>query len=355
LSDSALIEIGSTLAGTRTRVDLPVTMGLNGQPLALSAHVLRGVTPGPVVALLSTLHGNEWFSIFAMRRLVESLDPQRLRGTVIVVPVANPPAFGRLTRNMPDPSDSPDLNRVFPGQWTWTSDLIAATLTDHVLRQATCLLDFHVGPWGHADCDILIGDDLPPEVAAESERLALAFGSPIVRRSNVVSSFPGPRSAIGYAGNVLGIPSLGVEIGGAGFAPELERAWIQSTVDGVLAVFGALEMIENPPDPRPVRQLVYRNAHRVNPRVGGWLHSRYGGDRLGQPVTAGTLLGAVHSPYTDEIIEELRAPVDGLLYYVSRNYPVHPGGWAFGIAASDGDARWVENPSRQTPAEEDHR
>ena len=44
-------------------VTLPVTTGLNGAALDLTVHVVHGARPGPTLALLSTLHGGEWFSI----------------------------------------------------------------------------------------------------------------------------------------------------------------------------------------------------------------------------------------------------------------------------------------------------
>src|SRR5215208_7201897 len=198
--------------GTRATVRVPITTGLNGAELGMWVHAVHGSQRGPVLALLSTLHGGEWFSIAVLRQVIQESDPASLRGTLLAVPVANPPALVLLTRNMPDESDSPDMNRIFPGPLTWTSDQLNATLTREVLARANVVLDFHVGPWGSAFHDILVGGDLPkPGMSNESERLALAFGSTIVRRANVVSGFPGPRSSIGYAGGVLGIPALGVE------------------------------------------------------------------------------------------------------------------------------------------------
>lgn len=331
--------------GERAAIRIPVTTGLNGAELALWVHVARGATDGPVVALLSTLHGGEWWSIPPLRAFMAALDPGLLRGTVITVPVGNPPALALQTRNIPDESDSPDLNRIFPGPLTWTSDQLAAAISREVLSHATVLMDFHMGPWGSAFRDVLVGADFPkPGLSDETERLALAFGSPIVRRANVVSGFPGPRSSIGYAGAVLGIPAMGVELGGAGFGPALETAWRSETIAGVTRVLAALGMVAEAPGSLPPRQLIYRKSHRVNPTKGGFLRSRFGGGSLGQEVERGTLLGEVVSPYTFEVIETLRSPARGLLFYVARDYPVHPGDWAFGIAdIEDEGVRWVEN------------
>jgi predicted deacylase len=349
-SHDGLIVGGRAVApGERAAIRVPVTVGLNGAELALWVHVVRGRVPGPVLAVLSTLHGGEWFSIEVVRRLVQETDPATLRGTLITVPVANPPALALQTRNMPDESDSPDLNRIFPGTHTWRTDQLASAIAREVVQQASCLIDFHMGPWGSAFQDILIGDDLPkPGLSDECARLALAFGSPIIRRANVVAGFPGPKSSIGYASGVLGIPALGVEVGGVGFGERLEERWRQDTVRGVRGVMAALGMIDVPPAARPARQLIYRAAARANPTRGGFLRSRFAGDALAQEVAQGTLLGEVVSPYTRETIEELRAPARGLLFYVARDYPVQPGDWAYGLARiDDGTARWVDNVAAQ--------
>lgn len=346
--DGLIIGGQSIEPGGRAAIRIPVTVGLNGADLALWVHVVRGRTPGPVLALLSTLHGGEWFSIEVLRRLTVETDPATLRGALVAIPVGNPPALALQTRNMPDESDSPDLNRIFPGTHTWRTDQLAGVIAREVLQQSSCLIDFHMGPWGSAFQDILIGDDLPkPGLSDESERLALAFGSPIIRRANVVGGFPGPKSSIGYAGGVLGIPALGVEVGGVGFGERLEERWRQDTVRGVRAVMGALGMIDGAQGPRPPRQLIYRTAHRINPTRGGFLRSRFAGGALSHEVDKGVLLGEVVSPYTFEVIEELRAPARGLLFYVARDYPVQPGDWAYGLARTDdGKARWVDNDTR---------
>lgn len=329
--------------GSRRAIKLPVTTNLSGGEVALWVHVVRGAQPGPTLVLLGGMHGDEWFTIEPIRRLLELTDPATLRGTVIAVPFVNSQALGQHMRNMPDNTDSPDMNRLFPGPLTNTSDQIIAKLTKEVVSHATHLLDFHIGPWGSAFNDMLIGGDIKdPEIAAESERLALIFGCPIVRAAAVMTGFPGPRSSLGYGAGVLGVPTIGVEVGGSGFAPEVEERWRQRNVDGIQAVMGAIGMIDGAPDPRPEKQLVYRTAYRLNPSVGGLLQPKIGPDRLSTRVEAGELLGEVRSPYTLEVIEELRVSTPGILTYISRDYPVNPGDWAFGIAVSDGpDARWV--------------
>jgi predicted deacylase len=335
----------SVQPGTKQVLRLPVTVGLNGGDINVWVHAVHGTKPGPTLVILSGLHGDEWFSLESIQRIIEEADPATLSGTLLVVPFANSPALGAGARNMPDETDSPDMNRIFPGPLKATSDQIIGVISRELLPSATHILDFHIGPWGSSFMDILFGGDFTqPGLSDENERLALTFGTPLVRRANVVSGFPGPRSSLGYGGVVLGIPALGVEIGGAGFGREAELVWHEHLFAGVRAFMGTIGMIEGAPDIRPKRQLVYSVAYRVNPSVGGILRPLFGPESLGEPVEQGTLLGTVVSPYTLEVIEELYAPVDGLLFYIGRDYPVNPGDWAFGIASTDpATSKWVEN------------
>jgi hypothetical protein len=171
-----------------------------------------------------------------------------------------------------------------------------------------------------------------PEVNRASRSLAHAFGYPLVREFDIVSHFPGPKSACGYAGEILGVPNMVIEIGGSGFGHELEERWIGEVTSGLCSVARHLEILPGQPDVHD-DPYVYDLMTRVNPSVGGYLIPDIAPHMLTRPVTAGTQLGRVVSPYTFEELEILEAPVDGRLVMVARPYPVRPGDWAFGIGS----------------------
>ena len=162
------------VANTKKTVRFRVTTGLNGAPLDLTASIATGDPNGPVLTLVSTLHGGEWFSIAPLKRAFERVDTDSLKGSLIVVPAANPPAFGRRSRNMPNQQDSPDMNRIFPGPLTSTADQLASVLANEILSVSDCLLDFHMGPWGSAFRDILLGSDYLGDASDRALELALA-------------------------------------------------------------------------------------------------------------------------------------------------------------------------------------
>lgn len=82
-----------------------------GTPFETGLYLFRGEIPGPTVMIVAGIHGREVGSIRAAQQLVKLVRSHKLtikRGTLIVVPIANQPAFKKRIRG------KPDLNRTFP-------------------------------------------------------------------------------------------------------------------------------------------------------------------------------------------------------------------------------------------------
>lgn len=315
---------------------IPITTDLNGGQLSLIIHDLRGDCEGPTLAIVGTVHGNEWFYIEVIRRLIEELRIMPLCGRVLLVPVANPSAFGQLSRTTPDDSDTPDLNRAFPGLYTSITERLAATIEQEILQQSQFLIQLDCGPWGWAIGEVMYGTDYPDRVVVEKSReLAIAFDWPLIRSSTLVTAHPGPKSLSGYAGVKYRIPSILAEIGGSGFDNAIEEGWINANISGTLGVLRHLGMLPTAPA-STIRQVICPRRARANPSVGGMLYPHLGQDALGTEISKGQLLGSVLDPYTFEVLEELRSPGDGWLFYLSRIKPVRPGDFAMGVILREG-------------------
>src|SRR5215472_16596699 len=57
--------------------------------LSIPVAVINGARPGPVVAFVAGSHPTEYSTVIAMQQLIPRIDPSRLRGTVIIVPLLN--------------------------------------------------------------------------------------------------------------------------------------------------------------------------------------------------------------------------------------------------------------------------
>lgn len=333
-------------AETKEVVAIPVTTDLGGGEINLYVHMVTGAEPGPTLALLSTVHGSEFLPNAVMRQFVASLNPADIRGRLLIVPVGNPVAYQTLSRNTRDESDTPDLNRVFPGEHTFITEQIARIITNNVLKKTDYLLDFHYGHWAAAMGMVNYGVDFEPDVAQKSREIAFAFGWPSVHGGSVATHFPGPRSSTGYTGRILGKPCITVEIGGAGFGGAEESTWVATALTGIRNVMVYLGMMEGTLD-LPERYLEWRKRWRVNPSIGGCLLPEVPWNSLMREVKQGEVLAKVVSPYTFEVLEELRSPGQGVITYTAREYPVRPGDWAYGVIdLNDSHTNWVQNPLR---------
>lgn len=326
--------------GSKRAIPLHVTRDLDGGSVDVWVHAIRGARPGRTLVLVGLQHGDEWVVIDMMRQLVDQLDPAAMAGSVLAIPVCNPIALGTGQRNTQPESDGPDLNRIWPGVHTWLAESMAKVVDREVLRHADAVLDFHLGPWGSAFGEVFYGVDFPDrELVRRCHEMGVAFGYPALGRGKVVEVFPGPRSLMGYSGTRLGIPALGVEIGGGGFSTELERGWTADLIRGIKNTMRHLAILDEPLE-KPERILSYAQTLRANPTVGGLLMPEIEPDQLLRPVKRGELLGRVVSPYTFEEMERLESPCDGWLVYLARCYPVRPGMWGFGVADAEG-AEWI--------------
>ena len=323
---------GQTIrAGSKAAVRAHVTEDL-AMPINIHAHVVAGASSGPTLLLLSMLHGNEWFSVIILRDLLKRIDPAALAGNVIAIPVANTAAFLTGTRCNMDNSDEPDANRTFGGIYEWITNQVTRTIEKEFFPQTDYLIDYHVSDWGSAMADISFTEDHSnPAVSEKSLAMALAYGYPALHAHRVQTGLRGARTSLGCAGEKYEIPGIVSGVGGLGWGEAIESDWLELNVKGTLGVMKNLGMLEGAPEYCD-RYFRIEDYWRVSPKVGGYLEPTIGLDRQFTEVQEGELLGTVTSPTTFEIIDELRSPGRGTIFYACRPYMVRPGAWAFGVA-----------------------
>ena len=123
------------LPGERKNVPLPVP-----DAPSLNALCLCGAAPGKTLVVTAGVHGCEYVGIQALRRLAADLDPARLSGNVILLPLANPSAFYAGAKQVV-PEDGVNLNRAFPGNSAGPlSARLAFALETALYPEAICWL-----------------------------------------------------------------------------------------------------------------------------------------------------------------------------------------------------------------------
>ncbi|MEM7172008.1 MAG: succinylglutamate desuccinylase/aspartoacylase family protein [Pseudomonadota bacterium] len=99
---------------------------------------------GPQVLLMSGNHGDEYEGQVALTKLCKTLEPEKMRGRILILPMANFPAAMAGTRT--SPIDGGNLNREFPGNPRGTITQIIAHYIGEVLMEGMdYFLDLHSG------------------------------------------------------------------------------------------------------------------------------------------------------------------------------------------------------------------
>ncbi|MGC2745721.1 MAG: succinylglutamate desuccinylase/aspartoacylase family protein [Candidatus Angelobacter sp.] len=107
--------------------------------------VIRGSKPGPVLALVSGLHGTEYLSIIALEKVIQMLDPAQVSGTVIILPLVNIASFEQKVPHV-NPVDGKSMNRFYPGKQDGTqTERVSYAITKQVVERCDYLVDYHGG------------------------------------------------------------------------------------------------------------------------------------------------------------------------------------------------------------------
>jgi len=308
--------------GQKVSDNLAVSPGSDGVETSIPITVFHGAKPGPVLALIAGIHGSEYSPIVSMQRLPDLLDPSEMSGTLIIVHIANLPAFqGRTIYFGPD--DLKNLNRSFPGSETGTvTERIAFTLTQEVMLRSDYLIDIHSGDANeslrpsYAAYYAEAGD---PKVIAESERIALAFGLETVVQ--FAGSYETVDEAIYTSAQAVmrGVAAMDVESGQLGATNDI---YVDPITDGSLNVLRELNMISGAPE-LPINPLLIAERARVySDHDGIWYADPL--VKTGDYVTEGTRLGVI-TDYLGNELETVSAPASGVLLILFGTPPVNAG------------------------------
>ena len=91
--ESLRVDDAEVPPGFKGYISLPIARMLTGGQTALPLHCARGLSSGPTLSVLASVHGDEPQPIRALRNVLEKIKPDSLRGTLLAIPVANPFAF----------------------------------------------------------------------------------------------------------------------------------------------------------------------------------------------------------------------------------------------------------------------
>ncbi len=262
------------------------------------------------IAIVTGTHGDELEGQLVCYELLRRLkaQPGQLKGIVDVYPALNPLGIDSITRGIP--MFDLDMNRIFPGsdQGPMMETLVYRLMED--LRGADLCIDIHAS-------NIFLME-LPQIRINEMTAQTLI---PLAKNMNVDfiwvhASATVLESTLAFSLNKIHTPTLVVEMG---VGMRITKEYGHQLTEGIFNTMKALGIWEGETGPvrSPIistdRQIGYLNADRAGiyvPCV-----------QIGQAVKEGDRLGEILNPLTGDVEQEVRSPMDGILF-TCREYPV---------------------------------
>lgn len=111
----------------------------------LPVSIIKGKEEGPVFSIVAGIHGYEYPPIIAVQELLKEINPDQVKGTLIIIPIANVESFQKRAPFI-NPLDQKNLNNAFPGSSDGTpTEQIANIITKEIISNSTIFLDIHGG------------------------------------------------------------------------------------------------------------------------------------------------------------------------------------------------------------------
>ncbi len=302
--------------GEVTRGRLPLIEYADGSQVAAPVIVIAGRERGPVAWLIACGHGDEWGGALAIQRIAKALDPATLKGLVVLIPVANPPAFQAFRRVNPSPDDLMDFGDAFGGRARFATERIGSLYTALWKDHADFIVDLHTGGDHFVQHPFVIYTVTGTVPVARMEELARMFGVPTLWRdrdkifsSDITINLP-----------AMGIPAFLLEVGGGGVMSrqqdDKQAEFALNFLKNLGIVIGTAARVD--------RHTIIEKYRIVTPSRGGFFYAL---KQPGESLSEGTPIARVVDVFGDEV-EVIKSPVgNAILLGIQESPAVATGSW----------------------------
>jgi uncharacterized protein len=299
--------------GEKARFSLNISASVMSEEIAIPFMCVAGMEPGPKLFITAAVHGDEINGLDMIRRLIPELNPKKMKGMLLLIPIANVIAFRQGTRAL---SYNRDLNRFFPGKQDGNNaERYAHGLFEHLIRVCDYGIDIHTAAVGRSNLPQIRGDLDHPEV----KRMAKAFGA------GVVLDQAGVAGSLRREATEQGVPTILYEAGETHrFSAKISALGLR----GILNVLHSLNMLPDKEEGTPHFQVIVKSSEWVRAELGGILNLSV---RSGDLVYEGDILGVIVDPF-GSVLRELFAPLTGIVIGITTTPLVVPGAGVIHLA-----------------------
>jgi predicted deacylase len=280
------ININIARLPSHTQIDTPI-------------YVYRSLEPGPTLALMAGMHGDEINGMEIVRRILELGHNRVKRGSVICMPIINVYGFLNYSREVPD---GKDINRSFPGTKGGSlAARVAYHVTHDIIPNIDVGVDFHTGGamrTNHPQVRCVMREE-------KNVELALAFHAPFTLDA------PFRPHSLRLTASKKGKHIIVYE---GGESMRMDQDAIEEGVHGTLRLMKHLNMIDQAPTPNVENKIIWSSSW-VRARNAGLFQSTVNcGDLIDKDQVVGTLT----DPF-GEFKETIKAPAKGYVVGLNNN------------------------------------
>ncbi len=263
------------------------------------------------ISIVTGIHGDELegqYVCFELQRRIAA-QKEMLTGIVDIYPAMNPLGIDSITRGIP--AFDLDMNRLFPGNIDGNmTEYLAAGIIDDV-KGSDCVLDIHASNIYLTEIPQIRINELHTETLLPLAKEANVDFIWIHGASTVLES------TFAYSLNSIGTPVLVLEMG---VGMRITASYGDQIVNGIFNLMHKLGIWKgNVLAPRkPIISSDPDDVSYLNARVGGVFIPAV---KHWFKLNTGDLIGQIVNPLTGEVLDEVKAPVDGILFTI-RDYPV---------------------------------
>lgn len=296
-------------------------------PVQVPLHVVRGAGEGPVLLVQAGVSGLEIEPAMILPQVVRELDPTRMAGTLLLVPLFNTSGFEfEQEEAIWDGKDLHTLGRGRPDGSV--SERMIDAYYREVVTRADAVVDVRTGAqWGY----FRYAGVYPAGDVDRSRAMAAALGLP-----HVLLGQPEDASIASEAardGKAVVSAWIG---GGPGLRDHREEdlGRVRAAVLNALRHLGILDgEVERDGGPPLVLQ-----GHTIVRHTGERGLIFMAKELRATEVQAGERIGYVRHPFTGAVVEEIAAPRAGVMLHAGAAWPVVPEGATLAILGDPVDA-----------------
>ena len=303
--------------GETASLGLPLPEMLGYAPLYMPVKVINGKLAGPTVLAFATMRGDEFNGMEILKQVVSLSLLDRLRGTLILVPVLN--VFGMLNRSSALP-DGNTLENSFPGSPEGNYTQRTANLFyENLFQKCDVCVEFCSGQMNHN----FLPHTLADFSTAGNRELARSF--PV----SVSVNTPPQEGSLQACAREADIPMLTYQ---AGEAMRFNPHAIRLGKRGILGLLRTLKML-----PDPEKTLSRESQQPITTEKSDWIHATKSGIahpevKLGQRVAEGDILATISEPLGSFQEVKVKSSVEGVVVGANDMPLVFEGDFLFRIA-----------------------